>query len=68
MPYPVSYNPDTSILTITWELGDCWYTSENTEVTLTFSDELPIISVFTADMGATQMLDGEMGIFEIVRC
>ena len=23
---------------------------------------------FTFDMGATQMLDGEMGIFEIVRC
>ena len=66
MPYPVSYNDVTSILTITWIFGEVRYTDDTAILTLEYTEgELPVIDI-DGELDSEILLDGELLIFEEV--
>lgn len=66
MPYPVSYNDVTSILSITWIFGEVKYTDDTATLVLEYTEgKLPVIEI-DGELDSSVLLDGELLIFEEV--
>ena len=64
MPYPVSYNEDTSILTNTWVLGEVRYTDDTATLVLEFTEGQELTIEIDGELDSEILLDGELLICE----